>query len=206
MAIIGVPGSGKSSTAKAVCARLNARGVPAATVPMDGFHYYRSALGCEGVWWAAPSRECNQGCLVTQSGQAPIHGTVVNTGLHQLVRLCCWFDQTAPETLCSRCTGGSWTRCQTQNWRMPGGVRSGRLTRERTTHACSRSKQQVGGGQMAGGEQEEMRMCESSHRGNLLQPALPASPHAIILLQRSSHSRTHRVHALPCRAGGGAFI
>lgn len=45
MGIVGVPGSGKSSTAKAVCARLNARGVPAANVPMDGFHYYRSAVG-----------------------------------------------------------------------------------------------------------------------------------------------------------------
>lgn len=45
VAIVGVPGSGKSSTAKAVCARLKARGVPAANVPMDGFHYYRWAFG-----------------------------------------------------------------------------------------------------------------------------------------------------------------
>lgn len=39
--IAGVPGSGKSSLAAAVCERLNAAGVAAANVPMDGFHYYR---------------------------------------------------------------------------------------------------------------------------------------------------------------------
>lgn len=39
--VAGVPGSGKSSLAKAVCQRLNDRGIPAVNVPMDGFHYYR---------------------------------------------------------------------------------------------------------------------------------------------------------------------
>lgn len=41
MGVAGVPGSGKSSLAKAVCARLNAAGIPAANVGMDGFHYAR---------------------------------------------------------------------------------------------------------------------------------------------------------------------
>ncbi|KAL4429348.1 hypothetical protein ABPG77_005122 [Micractinium sp. CCAP 211/92] len=42
--VAGVPGSGKSSLVQAVCARLNARGIPAVVVPMDGFHYFRRQL------------------------------------------------------------------------------------------------------------------------------------------------------------------
>ncbi|KAI7841354.1 hypothetical protein COHA_004972 [Chlorella ohadii] len=84
VAIIGVPGSGKSSTAKAVCARLNARGVPAANVPMDGFHYYRRQLdqmpdpelaharrGAEWTFDARAYHACLQQIKATGQAEAP---------------------------------------------------------------------------------------------------------------------------------------
>ncbi|EFN54119.1 hypothetical protein CHLNCDRAFT_135485 [Chlorella variabilis] len=42
--VAGVPGSGKSSLAKAVVELLNQRGTPAVNVPMDGFHFFRRQL------------------------------------------------------------------------------------------------------------------------------------------------------------------
>lgn len=42
--VAGVPGSGKSSLAREVVARLNKRGTLAVNVPMDGFHYFKHQL------------------------------------------------------------------------------------------------------------------------------------------------------------------
>ena len=42
--IVGCPGSGKSTTSKAVASALNARGVETSVLPMDGYHYYRHEL------------------------------------------------------------------------------------------------------------------------------------------------------------------
>lgn len=44
--IVGCPGSGKTTTALAVCAAINtaSAGTPAVVLPMDGFHYTRAQL------------------------------------------------------------------------------------------------------------------------------------------------------------------
>lgn len=39
VAVVGPPGSGKSTLAEALCLALTGRGIAAAVLPMDGFHY-----------------------------------------------------------------------------------------------------------------------------------------------------------------------
>lgn len=47
--IVGAPGSGKTTLAKKLCHRLNDAGVPAAQVPMDGFHLSDDVLRLRGL-------------------------------------------------------------------------------------------------------------------------------------------------------------
>jgi pantothenate kinase len=56
--IAGGPGSGKSTAAQEVCARINSMaGCPVAVVvPMDGFHYYRRELDAMADPTAAHAR------------------------------------------------------------------------------------------------------------------------------------------------------
>jgi pantothenate kinase len=49
VAVVGAPGSGKSTLCDALEARLGAAGTRAATVPMDGFHYDDGVLGALGL-------------------------------------------------------------------------------------------------------------------------------------------------------------
>lgn len=48
VAIAGPPGAGKSSLTEPLVARLSALGLPAAIVPMDGFHYDNAVLSARG--------------------------------------------------------------------------------------------------------------------------------------------------------------
>lgn len=49
IAVAGPPASGKSTLAKLLCARLNARGMPCGLLPMDGFHLDNSLLEPRGL-------------------------------------------------------------------------------------------------------------------------------------------------------------
>lgn len=42
--VVGVPGAGKSCTARRVADEVASRGIETRVLPMDGFHYYRSQL------------------------------------------------------------------------------------------------------------------------------------------------------------------
>ncbi|WP_062388533.1 hypothetical protein [Demequina iriomotensis] len=47
--LTGIPGAGKSTLARALVAALEADGVPAASLPMDGFHLTAAALAARGL-------------------------------------------------------------------------------------------------------------------------------------------------------------